>query len=180
VSTPDPFPRPFELGVLRRLAVSDLAAFQAYRHDPEVGRYQGWSPLSDEDAVTFLASMAVAPVFEPGQWTQIGIVDAHTLALLGDIGLHLSADTLTLGIGFTLSRSAQGRGIATAAVREAIGLAFERTSIERVVGVTDTRNVASARLLHRVGMSLVASHDTVFKGARCIEDTYAVMRPGGA
>jgi len=173
----DVLPRPFELGVLRRLDRSDLAAFQAYRHDPEVGRYQGWSAMSDEEALAFLSSMANAPLFQPGQWTQFGIASTRTRYLLGDIGLHVSDDGRTLGIGFTLSRGAQGRGIATAAVREAIQLAFERTAVERVVGVTDERNVASARLLQRLGLTFVASHEAVFKGEPCVEATYAMARP---
>ena len=51
--------------MLRRLGVGDLAAFQAYRLDPELGRYQGWSPMSPAEATDFLSAMgryAQAPV----------------------------------------------------------------------------------------------------------------------
>jgi hypothetical protein len=40
--------------VLRRLATADLAAFQAYRTDAALGRYQGWSPMTDAEARAFL------------------------------------------------------------------------------------------------------------------------------
>jgi hypothetical protein len=43
---------------LRRFRDSDLAAFQAYRHDPEVGRWQGWTPGPDALALDFLRRMA--------------------------------------------------------------------------------------------------------------------------
>jgi hypothetical protein len=47
-------------GLLRRLRTSDLAAFQAYRSIPEIGRFQGWSPMSEAEAVAFLADRSTA------------------------------------------------------------------------------------------------------------------------
>ena len=40
-------PQEFRGGRLRRMRPEDLTAFQAYRALPELGRYQGWSPMSD-------------------------------------------------------------------------------------------------------------------------------------
>ena len=51
-------PRAFSGGLLRRLRPSDLAAFQAYRSIPELGRFQGWSPMSEAEAAAFLAETA--------------------------------------------------------------------------------------------------------------------------
>ena len=59
--------------MLRRLRADDLAAFQAYRHDPEVGRWQGWTPRPDAEALAFLNEMAAAPPFAPGGWTQVAV-----------------------------------------------------------------------------------------------------------
>jgi len=72
---------------LRRLAVADLAAFQAYRRDPELGRYQGWSPMPDAEAAVFLSEMSRAPIFFPGSWSQLGITEPPDPSLIGDIGL---------------------------------------------------------------------------------------------
>lgn len=176
-SHPEPLPRQREDVVLRRLAVADLPAFQAYRHDPEVGRYQGWSPVSDETATTFLAEMSAIALLQPGEWCQIGIARPDDDRLIGDIGLFLAADGSYAEIGFSLSRDAQGRGLATMAVREAIALVFERTAAERVIGITDTRNEPSIRLLERVGMHRVATTEAMFRGEACLEHFYAVPRP---
>jgi len=169
-------PRTCDRIVLRRLAVSDLANFQAYRHDPEVGRYQGWSPLADADALAFLVEMGSALLFAPGQWCQIGIADRVDDALIGDIGLHIDADAEQAEIGFSLSRQYQGRGLGVEAVREAIALVFAHTAAARVLAITDARNTASTRLLERVGMHRVETQQVMFRGEPCVEHVFAIER----
>lgn len=162
--------------VLRRLAATDLADFQSYRQDPRLGRYQGWAATPDHDARHFLEHMSLAPLLQPGSWCQIGIADPDSLALIGDIGLILAADSSQADIGFTLRRQSQGRGLATAAVKEAIALVFEGTSAVRVVGIADTRNLASIRLLERVGMHHVATRSARSRGKPCTELVYNAHR----
>jgi RimJ/RimL family protein N-acetyltransferase len=172
----DILPRLGTACTLRRLSCDDLAAFQAYRHDAELGRYQGWLPMSDAEALSFLSQMSSAPLLHPGAWAQIGITAPDSQRLIGDIGLFLAEDGRHAEIGFTLERRAQGRGVATAAVREAIDLIFESSGSERVLAITDARNLSSVRLLERVGMRRIETSNTVFRGAPCIEYTYAVTR----
>jgi RimJ/RimL family protein N-acetyltransferase len=172
----DPLPRLANGVVLRRLAVSDLPAFQAYRHDTALGQYQAWSATSDVGASSFLTEMSTAALFRPGMWSQIGIADSGSLALIGDIGLLLASDGRHAEVGFTLRRQSQGHGFATTAVREAIKLVFEHTKAERVLGITDTRNLQSIRLLERVGMRRAESRSAMFRGQLCVEHIYAVSR----
>jgi len=164
---------------LRRLSGADLAAFQAYRTDAELARYQGWSAMPDSQARAFLDEMNKAPLFRPGEWAQIAIAEPHALALVGDIGLCLAEDSRHAEIGFTLARHAQRRGLATAAVREAIHLIFASTAVERVVGITDARNRASIALLERVGMRKAEQRTTEFRGEPCVEYVYALPRSDG-
>ena len=172
----DPFPRKGPRVSLRRLRTDDLRAFQAYRGDPEVGRYQGWLPMSDEDASAFLLRMSTATPFEPAIWLQLGIADGTSDELLGDPGLCVSSDGTSAHTGFSLRRASQGRGYATCAVLEAMALLFERTSVERVAGTADARNAPSLALLLRVGMQKVSEVKTVFRGQPCEEYTYAITR----
>lgn len=169
-------PRGFPGGLLRRLHAGDLAAFQAYRALPELGRYQGWSPMTDEDARRFIDEVHDAPLFVPGQWMQLGIAETVTDALVGDIGLYLSADGSAGEIGFTLQPSSQGRGLATAAVREALRLFFAATDADSLQGITDERNQPSIRLLERLGFALLERRQVVFKGEPCTERVYALAR----
>jgi aminoglycoside 6'-N-acetyltransferase len=161
------------------MRTSDLAAFQAYRSIPELGRFQGWSPLSETEALSFLGEMSEARLFTAGNWVQLGIADHADGHLIGDIGVFVSADGLTGEIGFTLAPAAQGRGIAAAAVREVLQLLFDVTGVMRVLGVTDRRNGRSIRVLERVGFRHCESRSAVFRGEPCVEDVYAIARDDG-
>jgi RimJ/RimL family protein N-acetyltransferase len=172
-------PRQFPGGTLRRLRHSDLGAFQTYRSIPGLGRYQGWSPMSEKEALAFLAEMEAKAWFQPGQWIQLGIADPRTDVLVGDIGLHLSSDRQTAEVGFTLAPWAQGRGVATAAVQEAIRLLFSATPVLRILGITDARNTASARLLERLGFECRETRHAVFRGEECMEQVFVFPRHDG-
>jgi RimJ/RimL family protein N-acetyltransferase len=161
---------------LRRFRASDLSAFQAYRNDAEVGRYQGWSLMSDPDAAAFLAKVAVAPLCEPGAWCQLAIADPRSDLLLGDIGLFLAEDGSYAEVGVTLARAAQGRGIAASAVRQAIELAFANSGASEVRAGTDERNTPCARLLERLGMRRVGSRQATYRGEPCVDWLYAIQR----
>ena len=172
----EPLPRIAGDVVLRRLAAEDLRAFQAYRHDTDLGRYQGWVPTPDEDALEMLSHMGRTALLQPGVWCQIAIAEPGTLDLIGDIGLVLSVDSRQAEIGFTLRRESQGRGLATSAVKETIRLVFENTRAGKVIGIADARNVPCIGLLERVGMCKVETRSATFRGEACTELIYGVDR----
>ncbi len=172
----NPLPRLGARTLLRRFAPSDLAAFQSYRQDPETGKYQGWTAQSDAIAAKFIREMQGAALFYPGQWLQLAISELDSKRLIGDIGVCLAADRSHAEIGFSMSPSAQGRGLATDAVCTVINLIFECTEATQIIGVTDARNLASIKLLERVGMLRTASTEAIFRGETCIEHTYAIER----
>ena len=172
-------PRQFPSGCLRRLRRSDLGAFQAYRCIPELGRYQSWLPMSETEALAFLVAMEGTALFQPGQWVQLGIAEPLTDILVGDIGLRLSEDSQTGEVGFTLAPSAQGRGVATGAVQEALQLLFTATPVSQIVGITDVQNTPSARLLQRLGFECRETRNAIFRGQECMEQVFVLPRHDG-
>jgi aminoglycoside 6'-N-acetyltransferase len=173
-SLPDPLPWRSPRLTLRRLRTGDLPAFQAYRHDPEVWRYQGWDPVPDAEALAFLTEMEQAPFGVPGEWLQIAIAAADGDGLLGDIGIFTMAAGREAEFGITLARDAQGRGLAEEASRTLIAGLREHTGVGRLIAITDVRNLASARLLRRLGMSLEAEASAEFRGEPCREWHFAL------
>jgi RimJ/RimL family protein N-acetyltransferase len=171
----DPLPRAAGDAVLRRLAIADLLEFQAYRSDPQVARYQDRWDKSDAEAREFLARMNTAELLQPGIWSQIGIANADGL-LIGDIGLLLAADGKHAELGIRLRQESQGRGLGTAAAQEGVRLVFERTNARRVLGIADSRNVRSIRMLRRVGMRMLESRDGMCNDEPCIDHVYAISR----
>lgn len=169
-------PVEFPGGRLRRLRPDDLACFQAYRALPELRRYQGWTPMPEADAADFLARMHRKPLLAPSQWLQLGIGEQASDALIGDIGIYLADGGERCEIGYTLAPWAQGRGIATAAVGAVVRVLFAGTAVREVIGVTDCRNEASARLLRRVGFIHRETREVTTGSEPCTEMVFALMR----
>lgn len=172
----DLLPRTSKRTILRRLGTRDLSDFQAYRSDPEVARYQGWEVMSDTEARSFLAAANEATLLRPGHWSQIGIADRSTDTLIGDVGICVATHQDEVEIGFSVARHAQGKGLASEAVQEAIRFVFEYSKVSRIIGITDARNAPSIRLMERVGMHKFNEQDTVFRGELCTEYVFAVSR----
>ena len=163
--------------LLRRLAASDLDAFHAYRNDPEIARYQSWDGMTRRAAASFLRGQAKVRLGVPGRWCQVGIDLSGEL--IGDVGICLRKDERSAEIGFTLARAVQGRGYALEAVAAVIGMLLGVSgmpTIERIEAVTDARNLASIRLLRRLGFTLERTADNVFKGEGCQEHVFGFFR----
>lgn len=157
---------------LRRLRAGDLVAFQAYRTDPSVARYQNWSRMDDIQAAGFLRQMETEPLLNPGRWCQIAVADALSDRLLGDMGLFLSNDGAEAELGITLARSAQGHGHATTAVKLAFDLIWENSPAQIIRAWGDQRNTASLSLMRRAGMIHLGTEIT-----DVTEEAFALHRP---
>jgi len=136
--------------VLRRFRDSDAEPLAAYRSDPEVARYQSWSPpVSIDEARRMVGAWAVASEAAPG-WFQYAVEVRAEGVLIGDIGVHRHENGMQAELGFTLATAYQGRGYATEAVRCVLTRLFA-SGLRRVSAECDARNKASAKLLERLG-----------------------------
>jgi RimJ/RimL family protein N-acetyltransferase len=171
-------PSTCEATCLRLFRSTDLSQFQAYRTDPVVARFQGWSELTDIAAREFIEEMSSVAALRTGDWIQLAIAEAATDRLIGDVGLYLDADELEAELGFTLSRASRGQGHASRAVRIATGLLFQCSKVQRVRGVTDERNGASVAVLERANFTKVCERRAEFKGEQCTEFVYECRPPG--
>ncbi len=163
--------------VLRRLRAEDLDALVAYRNDPEVARYQSWSDYDAQRGRQLIEAMHGRQPGQPG-WFQFAIALKDTDALVGDCALRVDEYDTRLGeIGFTLSRKHQGQGLGTEAVRALLGYVFGTLRLHRVMGVTDAKNTAAARVLEHVGMRREGHflENIFFKGAWGDELQYALL-----
>ena len=162
---------------IRPLDANDLEGFVAYRQDPQVACYQGWEPsFSMEDGRKLVLAQPSGALPPPGEWLQLAVHHKDG-ALLGDVAVHTLEDPPhTFEIGVTLSRAAQGSGVATEAVTAVLEHLFSNAGARRVVAVCDARNQPVVRLLQRVGMIKESSEVDVewFKGEWVSLDTYVL------
>lgn len=162
--------------ILRRFEDGDLEAFVDYRRDSQVARYQSWSEVDTEQARSFIRGQHAVPFAAPSEWFQIAIADVSKNRLLGDVGVCVRSKGTLAEIGFTLARQSQGRGIAFEAIQRVLRLIFETTRVESIEAITDLRNIASMRLLSRLGFSQIKVESARFKGVTCDEATYELRK----
>lgn len=175
-ATPQALPMSGERVRVRHLRETDLDAFQHYRRDPALAKFQGWTGLDDNAALAFLREMSIVKGFNRGEWTQLGIAHAEDDSLIGDIGIYLDGSGEYAEIGISLARSAQGHGFAREAASIALELVFATPTVHRVLAITDARNERSIKLWLRLGMRLVRTQEVEFRGEPCVEHVYALER----
>ena len=160
---------------LRAPQPEDLAPLHAIQSREDVARWLYWGPRSLEDVSRSLER-------------QIGQDRTRELALVAvrrDTGELIGHLTLTLGpaehrqaeIGFMFHPDHHGRGYATEASRAVLALAFTTYDLHRVYGRLEPRNIASARVLERLGMRREAElrENEWVKGEWQSEAIYAVL-----
>lgn len=154
----------------------DLDAFVAYRADPDVARYQGWSDYTVEEGRALIDAMANVTPGAPGEWYQFALESADA-ALVGDVALKVSGEPGEAELGFTLAPEHQGKGYGAEAVRGLLDYAFGALSLRRVIAITDALNSPAASLLERVGMRQEAhlQENIFFKGGWGSEFAFAIL-----
>ena len=139
---------------LRPFCDDDAPLFAAYRSDPLIAQFQGWdAPYSQAQATRFVQAMQATGPGVPGQWYQIAIELRRESRLIGDCAFQiLATDGRQAEIGFTLARAYHGRGYASEAVSRLCQYLFAEFQLHRLQAYCDVDNLASARLLTRLGM----------------------------
>ena len=163
----------------RRLSAEDTPEFLAYRSDPSVARFQGWSPMSEPEAREFLANESQFTELTPGAWSQLGIAAIESNKLVGDAGLWLAPDSTKAEFGISLATDVQGKGLGGEAIAGLIKLLFSATSIAEIVAHTDVRNEPCIRALRRAGMAQSGTRTETYKGEVCTEYCFLQTRLGG-
>ncbi len=139
--------------ILRHFTLADLPTLLAYRNDEEVARYQGWGPLSEEGARTFIGAQSVQTVARPHTWLQLALELKSTGEHIGDLALKVDGAGQAV-FGYSLSRTFQGQGFMTEAATTLLSYMFGELRLHRVAAQLDVRNTPSRRLLERLGFRL--------------------------
>ena len=133
---------------LRLFAPDDLAAYHAIRAREDINRWLYSEPATEAESREAV-DRRIARLPETGVALVAEI--AATGEFAGDV-------TLTMGeyrqaeIGFVFDPQHQGHGYATEASAALVALAFETYDVHRVYGRLEARNLASARVLEKLGM----------------------------
>jgi RimJ/RimL family protein N-acetyltransferase len=139
--------------LLRRVRSSDVGALIARRNEQAVAALQAWELPYTEEQATSLIEDTMATVDPPiDDWWMVTIADAEDNTIVGDLVLHLTWGGRSAEIGYTLAAEHWGKGFATEAASAFVKWLYEGLGVTRVHGLLHPDNVASARVLERIGM----------------------------
>jgi len=139
---------------LRPAVAADADAVLAYRRLPEVNEYMTSAP---SDAAEW------AEVFGQEDRLSKTLVAEHGGRVIGDLMIAVEdawaqtevrsqAEGVQAEIGWCLDPAYQGRGLATEAVAAVLTTCFDALGLRRVVANCFADNLASRRLMERLGM----------------------------
>jgi RimJ/RimL family protein N-acetyltransferase len=132
---------------LTQHGIADFAEMAVMFADPQVARFLGGQPQSDEESwarlMRYAGSWAVRRR-EGGEYLgSVGFLDAHRT---GVVGFRDDPE-----IGWSLNMAAQGQGYASEAVRAA--LQWGEGRFRRTVAMINTDNAASVAVVARCGFA---------------------------
>jgi RimJ/RimL family protein N-acetyltransferase len=136
---------------LRPVTSADADDLFALHSSAHVLRYWDAPPWSERArADQFVA--ACRRMAEEGSGARLAIDRVSDGAFIGWCSLsRWNPDHRSAALGYCLSAAAWGRGYATEAARAVLQWAFDTLDVNRVQAETDTRNLASARVLEKLG-----------------------------
>jgi RimJ/RimL family protein N-acetyltransferase len=136
---------------LRPFAEADADALFAVHSSAHVLRYWDSPPWTERArAHRFIA--ICRQIAEEGSGARLAMDRAADGAFLGWCGLtRWNPVYRSASLGYVLDDAAWGHGYATEAASALLQWAFETLDLNRVQAETDTRNVASARVLEKLG-----------------------------
>ena len=140
--------------LLREFEPDDWRAVLEYQRDPLYLRYYPWEDRTENDARDFVGMFLGWQRETPRRRFQLAIVRRDTGRLIGNCGLRRKPDSdVEADIGYELSPDCWGRGYATEAARAMVSFGFDDLGLERLSSWCIADNVASARVLERLGFN---------------------------
>ncbi|GAB2766743.1 GNAT family protein [Terrabacter koreensis] len=182
------WPRRTDRLVLRPLTPDDVDAVLAYRGLPEVVVHLSHGVLDREQVTARIADRIARGL--PGAGNPLlglAVADPRTGRVVGDVMLRLEpshsigpvTDEWEGTIGYALHPDVHGRGLAAEAAAALLAIGFRDLGLRRITADAYADNVASNRVLHRIGMRLESTSvaTSLGKDGTWLDDnTWALLR----
>ena len=164
---------------LRPFRRGDVDAVFAYRRRDDVARFLFDDPMTRESCAEAVQARVGQIGFDrEGDKIFLAVERAGDLAMIGEVSLTLRSEEARQGeLGYIFNPDFHGFGYATEASRAVLKMGFEGAALHRIFARCDARNVASARVMERLGMRREAHfrEHMLVKGAWDEELIYALL-----
>ncbi len=158
---------------LRAFRVEDAADLYAYLSDPRVYRFEPGAPLDQEGAQRTAQEFAADPNF----WAVELLIESRVIGQIY-FAQQEPSRLLTWELGYILSPAYQRQGYASEAAAALVDYGFRCLGVYRVIAHCNPQNLASWKLLEKLGFRREAHHlrDNFFhrdaNGSPIWNDTY--------
>ncbi len=139
--------------VLRPMTLADAAAVQRLAGDIEVASTTLLIPHPYPDGAAEAWIATHAGRYQRGEAIDFAIEEKQCGQLVGAIGLVLAPPHERAELGYWIGRDYWGRGYCTEAGRAVVEFAFRVLNLHRVQASHFTRNIASGRVLQKIGLT---------------------------
>lgn len=165
--------------VLREFVEADWAGVLAYQQDPRYLRYYPWTDRVEADARAFVELFLGWQSEEPRRRYQLALTLKRSGRLIGNCGIRRKPDNdWEADIGYELDPEFWGNGYATEAAQALVNHGFQELGLERISSWCIADNIASARVMERLGFRLegVLRRNEFFKERWWDTLLYALLR----
>lgn len=139
--------------VLREHQPRDLEALLAYTRDPALYRYEGVLVPPEVETRAYLYRALDAQAETPRHYYLFAITIHPHDRPVGRIKLKLNNMAVReWEIGWSLQHESWGQGYTSEAARAVLGFAFDELKAHRVIAFCNANNLASARVMQKIGM----------------------------
>lgn len=142
---------------------ADLARLYAIYSDPQTQQFNPSGPMTEEaQAQALLARWTDHWNIHGYGWWAIARKDApHHIIGFGGIAFHDYLGEQRMNLGYRFAVEAWGKGFATETGETALRHAFVTLGLDEVFGFVRPANLASARVLEKIGMQRCGELDDV-------------------
>jgi len=125
------------------------AIFSAYAQDTEITRHMTWRPHKNVEE-TYRVVELMLKLWDEGKDYSYVITLKNSDSAIGMIAMH--PEGFKVAIGYVLARGYWNKGYITEAALTVTNWLLKQPDIYRVFATCDIENIASARVMEKVGM----------------------------
>jgi len=139
--------------ILREFPLEDVPEVQRLAGAYEIARMTLLIPHPYEDGMAEEWIASLRPSYEAGEQVTFAVVLREVGDLIGCIGMGLNARDNSGELGYWIGVPYWGRGYCTEAAREMVRYGFEVLGLHRIYANHFGSNLASGRVMQKLGMS---------------------------
>ena len=142
--------------ILRDYVKSDWERVHLYASIPEFSQYDFWGPNTEADTKNFIADAINKSKKVPRYEYEFAIILKSTNLLIGGCGIRREWESSAVAnLGYAVNPEFQSMGFATEVSKKLISFGFDELNLKVIYATCDTNNIASYKVMEKVGMRKV-------------------------